>query len=144
MQSVALRLISEREADIEAFQAEEYWSIEAKLSTSEGSELHASVAEARPFAVPDHDFCDWVFLVCILAYAFRTSSAASEPPFQTFSECLGQIAEYCAGRWQEDRLTSDKIGGSCDGSRQQTGRLRASGYHHPSVASRLHALKARS
>lgn len=36
VQSVALRLICEREAEIEAFRAEEYWSIEAKLHSAEG------------------------------------------------------------------------------------------------------------
>ena len=36
VQSVALRLICEREAEIEAFKADEYWSIEAKLHNSEG------------------------------------------------------------------------------------------------------------
>ncbi|MGB0719045.1 MAG: type I DNA topoisomerase [Bdellovibrionales bacterium] len=36
VQSVALRLICEREAEIENFTAQEYWSIEAKLHTAEG------------------------------------------------------------------------------------------------------------
>lgn len=36
VQSVALRLICEREAEIEIFKAEEYWSIEALLTTKEG------------------------------------------------------------------------------------------------------------
>ncbi|MBJ6986209.1 MULTISPECIES: type I DNA topoisomerase [unclassified Devosia] len=34
VQSVALRLVSDREAEIEKFKAEEYWSLEAKLSQS--------------------------------------------------------------------------------------------------------------
>jgi DNA topoisomerase-1 len=36
VQSVALRLICEREAEIEVFKPEEYWSIEALLSTKDG------------------------------------------------------------------------------------------------------------
>ncbi len=36
VQSVALRLICEREAEIEVFNAQEYWSIETKLHTSDG------------------------------------------------------------------------------------------------------------
>ena len=36
VQSVALRLICEREAEIEKFNAEEYWSIEVKLHNAEG------------------------------------------------------------------------------------------------------------
>lgn len=37
VQSVALRLICEREAEIEVFNPQEYWSIEAKLKTPEGA-----------------------------------------------------------------------------------------------------------
>jgi len=36
VQSVALRLICERESEIEIFNADEYWSIETKLHTAEG------------------------------------------------------------------------------------------------------------
>jgi len=36
VQSVALRLVVEREAEIEAFKAQEYWSIDADVSTKEG------------------------------------------------------------------------------------------------------------
>ncbi len=41
VQSVALRLICEREAEIEKFVAQEYWSIEAHLHTSEGAPFSA-------------------------------------------------------------------------------------------------------
>lgn len=37
VQSVALRLICERESEIEKFRSEEYWSIEARLQTSKGA-----------------------------------------------------------------------------------------------------------
>jgi DNA topoisomerase-1 len=37
VQSVALRLICERESEIEAFKAQEYWSIHTKLQTPEGA-----------------------------------------------------------------------------------------------------------
>eukprot|EP00752_Nemacystus_decipiens_P000943 g943.t1 len=36
VQSVALRLICEREAEIEAFRAQEYWSIDAQMENAEG------------------------------------------------------------------------------------------------------------
>lgn len=36
VQSVALRLICEREAEIEIFKADEYWSIESKMHTADG------------------------------------------------------------------------------------------------------------
>jgi DNA topoisomerase-1 len=37
VQSVALRLVVEREAEIEAFKAQEYWSIDADVETAQGS-----------------------------------------------------------------------------------------------------------
>src|SRR3984957_11787915 len=37
VQSVALRLVVEREAEIEAFKAQEYWSIDADVSTTSGN-----------------------------------------------------------------------------------------------------------
>ncbi|MBL4805593.1 MAG: type I DNA topoisomerase, partial [Alphaproteobacteria bacterium] len=43
VQSVALRLICEREAEIEIFKPQEYWSIEAKLHTSEGMPFTAKL-----------------------------------------------------------------------------------------------------
>lgn len=41
VQSVALRLICEREAEIEAFNAQEYWSIHARMQTEEGATFTA-------------------------------------------------------------------------------------------------------
>ena len=41
VQSVALRLISDREAEIEAFRPREYWSIEAKFQTPAGAPFSA-------------------------------------------------------------------------------------------------------
>ena len=43
VQSVALRLICERETEIEAFKAEEYWSIEADLTTPDGKPFSAQL-----------------------------------------------------------------------------------------------------
>ena len=40
VQSVALRLICEREAEIEAFKAREYWTIEVDFATADGRPLH--------------------------------------------------------------------------------------------------------
>ncbi len=45
VQSVALRLIVEREREIQAFKAVEYWSIEAELSATEGSTFLAALIE---------------------------------------------------------------------------------------------------
>jgi DNA topoisomerase I len=44
VQSVALRLVCDREAEIEAFKSEEYWSIEALLATLKGEEVRARLA----------------------------------------------------------------------------------------------------
>ncbi len=41
VQSVALRLICDREAEIEAFKTEEYWTIEAQLATASGEDVLA-------------------------------------------------------------------------------------------------------
>ena len=41
VQSVALRLVCDREAEIEAFKSEEYWTIEALLATAKGEEVRA-------------------------------------------------------------------------------------------------------
>ncbi|HAJ20594.1 MAG TPA: hypothetical protein DCL95_11135, partial [Rhodospirillaceae bacterium] len=41
VQSVALRLICEREAEIEAFKAREYWSVEALMATPDGVPFNA-------------------------------------------------------------------------------------------------------
>ena len=41
VQSVALRIVCEREAQIEAFKTEEYWSIEALLETAKSEEFNA-------------------------------------------------------------------------------------------------------
>ncbi|MEC7572692.1 MAG: type I DNA topoisomerase [Pseudomonadota bacterium] len=45
VQSVALRLIAEREAEIEAFKAEEYWSVDVNLRTRERKSLSARLVQ---------------------------------------------------------------------------------------------------
>ena len=49
VQSVALRLIVEREQEIEAFQSEEYWSIEAKLAPQSKNGADAQTFTAQLF-----------------------------------------------------------------------------------------------
>ncbi len=41
VQSVALRLVCDREAEIEAFKSEEYWTIEALLATTKGEDVRS-------------------------------------------------------------------------------------------------------
>ena len=45
VQSVALRLICEREAEIEIFNPEEYWSIETQMTTKEGKSFTARLSQ---------------------------------------------------------------------------------------------------
>ncbi len=45
VQSVALRLVVEREREIEAFKSDEYWSIEAELKTTKGETFVAELAK---------------------------------------------------------------------------------------------------
>ncbi|MGF1593468.1 MAG: type I DNA topoisomerase [Kiloniellaceae bacterium] len=58
VQSVALRLICEREAEIEAFRAREYWSIDVNLENPEGAAFtarltHLAGAKLDKFDLPD-------------------------------------------------------------------------------------------
>ncbi|WP_422366339.1 type I DNA topoisomerase [Pelagibius sp.] len=58
VQSVALRLISEREAEIEVFKPREYWSIDVNLTNAEGSPFtarltHLAGEKLDKFGLPD-------------------------------------------------------------------------------------------
>src|SRR5690349_13280404 len=58
VQSVALRLICEREAEIEAFRAREYWTIEAEFATPSGERFtarltHLDGKRLERFDLPD-------------------------------------------------------------------------------------------
>ena len=60
VQSVALRLICEREKEIQAFKDQEYWSIAAKLETAKKQGLTATLVEAEgkkltKFDIPDEE-----------------------------------------------------------------------------------------
>ncbi|WP_270938403.1 type I DNA topoisomerase [Falsiroseomonas oryzae] len=58
VQSVALRLICEREAEIEAFRAREYWTVEARFATPQGAPFTARLThhegkKLEQFDLPD-------------------------------------------------------------------------------------------
>lgn len=58
VQSVALRLICEREAEIEAFRAREYWTVEARFATPSGAPFMARLThhegrKLEQFDLPD-------------------------------------------------------------------------------------------
>jgi len=63
VQSVALRLICEREKQIQAFVEQEYWTIAAQLATGEKQNFSASLVEAEgkklgKFDIPDNTAAD--------------------------------------------------------------------------------------
>lgn len=58
VQSVALRLICERESEIEIFKAEEYWSILAKLKTPRGDEFDARLTHLNGVKLAKLDLKD--------------------------------------------------------------------------------------
>ena len=51
VQSVALRLVCDREAEIEAFRTEEYWTIEALLATAKNEDVKARLVAIAGTAV---------------------------------------------------------------------------------------------
>ena len=58
VQSVALRLICEREAAIEAFVAREYWTVAAKLKTAAGDEIEARLTHLDGKRLDKYDLAD--------------------------------------------------------------------------------------
>ncbi|HJV65437.1 MAG TPA: type I DNA topoisomerase [Geomonas sp.] len=66
VQSVALRLICEREKEIQAFKEQEYWTIGAKLDTKKGQPFTAGLVEAEgkklaKFDIPDREAAFRIF-----------------------------------------------------------------------------------
>src|ERR671938_922387 len=58
VQSVALRLICEREAEVEAFRAREYWTVEGRFTTPQGAPFtarltHLNGKKLEQFELPD-------------------------------------------------------------------------------------------
>ncbi|MEP4887303.1 MAG: type I DNA topoisomerase [Alphaproteobacteria bacterium] len=58
VQSVALRLICEREAEIEAFKAREYWSIEVGLTSAQNAPYQARLVERNGQKLDRFDIAD--------------------------------------------------------------------------------------
>jgi DNA topoisomerase-1 len=58
VQSVALRLVCEREREIEAFRTDEYWTIEALLATAKGDEVRARLTAIAGTALKKLDVKD--------------------------------------------------------------------------------------
>lgn len=94
VQSVALRLICEREKEIQAFQSREYWTIGAELAKKKGQKCTANLVEAEgkkldKFDIPDQAAADR--LVTALENATYTVDKVTKserkrtpaPPFTT-------------------------------------------------------------
>ncbi len=58
VQSVALRLICDREAEVEAFKTDEYWTIEALLATAKGEDVRARLTTVAGAALKKLDIKD--------------------------------------------------------------------------------------
>ena len=95
VQSVALRLICEREAEIEVFERREYWSIEVSFQTAAGQPLRARLArldgeKLDKFALPDAGAADAAVAAIAGAGGFsianieaKESQRRPPPPFTT-------------------------------------------------------------
>jgi DNA topoisomerase-1 len=94
VQSVALRLVAEREAEIEAFRAREYWTIEARFTTPAGAPFTARLTHLAGRRLEQFDLPDEAAALSAKAAveAGRFSVASVEkkrvrrhppPPFQT-------------------------------------------------------------
>ncbi|MEE2654313.1 MAG: type I DNA topoisomerase [Pseudomonadota bacterium] len=94
VQSVALRLISERENEIEKFIPQEYWSIEADFRTRQGGVMsshltHVDGEKLRKFSIPNADTAERA-VAAVKAGEFRVTSIERKsvfrnpyPPFTT-------------------------------------------------------------
>ncbi len=91
VQSVAVRLVVEREREIAAFAAREYWTLEAILSTSRGERFAAEVVrfDGAPLDVGDeatatrHATSLHVLRPVIQKLGTRTQKRSPAPPFTT-------------------------------------------------------------
>jgi DNA topoisomerase-1 len=83
VQSVALRLVCDREAEIEAFRTDEYWSIEATMATPKGEEFPARLQAIAGTALKKLDIKDGASATAIKAAIekgdFKVTSVEKRP-----------------------------------------------------------------
>ncbi|MCL4765892.1 MAG: type I DNA topoisomerase [Hyphomicrobiaceae bacterium] len=99
VQSVALRLVCDREAEIEAFRSEEYWTIEALLATAKGEEVRSRLAAIDGQTLKKLDIKDGASALAIKAAIekgdFRVTlvekKAAKRNPFPPFTTSTMQM-----------------------------------------------------
>src|SRR3954466_11125822 len=78
VQSVALRLICEREAEVEAFRAREYWSVEGRFTTPQGAPFSARLTHLDGRKLDQFDLPDE-------ASAMRAKAAVEAGTFSVLS-----------------------------------------------------------
>ena len=94
VQSVALRLVCEREAEIEAFKPREYWTVEARFRTAADAQVRARLTHLNGAKLDRYDIADQATAEAaagtIRAGAFHVSSVERKavkrnpyPPFTT-------------------------------------------------------------
>ncbi len=94
VQSVALRLVCDREAEIEAFRTDEYWTIEAQLKTAKNEDVRARLVSISGTTLKKLDIKDEASAQAIKAaienQAFRINNIEKKatkrnpyPPFTT-------------------------------------------------------------
>lgn len=94
VQSVALRLVCDREAEIEAFRTDEYWTIEAQLKTAKNEDVRARLVSIGGTTLKKLDIKDEASAQAIKAaienQAFRINNIEKKatkrnpyPPFTT-------------------------------------------------------------
>ena len=91
VQSVAVRLVVEREREIEAFTAREYWTLEALLATAKGERFAAELVriDGQPLDIGDGDTADVHAAVLkglrpeVTKVGTRKQSRSPAPPFTT-------------------------------------------------------------
>ncbi|MFA5955855.1 type I DNA topoisomerase [Hyphomicrobium sp.] len=99
VQSVALRLVCDREAEIEAFKTEEYWTIEALLSTAKGEDVRARLVNIAGTALKKLDIKDEATATAIrkalIGQDFRVASvekkATKRNPYAPFTTSTLQM-----------------------------------------------------
>lgn len=99
VQSVALRLVCDREAEIEAFKTEEYWTIEALLSTAKNEDVRSRLVAINGTALKKLDIKDEATATAIrkalLGQDFRVASvekkATKRNPYAPFTTSTLQM-----------------------------------------------------
>jgi DNA topoisomerase I len=92
VQSVALRLVCDRELEIEAFRAQEYWSIDGTFTTPQGAEFSAGLTQVdgkrlEKLAIPNETEANAIFET-LKGSPYTVASLESKPakrhPFPPF------------------------------------------------------------